>query len=89
MRTTHGRRVGAESSLRDAGDMGINGIDGVFAEIPANGGGVEKFARNVANWFYQRGAVGVTTCLDMCYRQRGPVMFCPRGRVGTGGYEEP
>ena len=55
MRTTHGRRVGAESSLRDAGDMGNNGIDGVFAEIPANGGGVEKLARNVANWFYQRG----------------------------------
>ena len=54
-RMTHGRRVGAESSLRDAGDMGNNGIDGVFAEIPANGGGVEKFARNVANWFYQRG----------------------------------
>ena len=52
---THGRRVGAESSLRDAGDMGNNGIDGVFAEIPANGDGVEKFATNVANWFYQRG----------------------------------
>ena len=33
--------------------------------------------------------VGVTTCLEMCYRQRGPVTFCPRGRVGTGGYEEP
>ena len=43
---THGRRVGAESSLRDAGDMGNNGIDGVFAEIPANGGGVAKFARD-------------------------------------------
>ena len=43
---THGRRVGAESSLRDAGDMGNNGIDGVFAEIPENGGGVEKFARD-------------------------------------------
>lgn len=45
-RMTHGRRVGAESSLRDAGDMGNNGIDGVFAEIPANGGGVAKFARD-------------------------------------------
>ena len=54
-RMTNGRRVGAESSLRDAGDMGNNGIDGVFAEIPANGGGVEKLARNVANLFYQRG----------------------------------
>ena len=38
--------MGAESSLRDAGDMGNNGIDGVFAEIPANGGGVEKIARD-------------------------------------------
>ena len=25
-RMTHGRRVGAESSLRDAGDMGNNGL---------------------------------------------------------------
>ena len=33
-------------TLRDAGDMGNNGIDGVFAEIPANGDGVEKFATN-------------------------------------------
>ena len=93
-RMTHGRRAGAESSLRDAGDMGNNGIDGVFVEIPDR-------RRTIALSGVQGRVVGayratlkqlmsvVTVGVTMCYRQRGPVTFCPRGRVGTGGYEEP
>ena len=74
-RMTHGRRVGAESSLCVT--------RATWATMAYQRGGSVQSNIKAADVSGNGGRD------DMCYGQQGPVTFCPRGRVGTGGYEEP